>query len=89
MLFKAVLGNLEGFFFAAHLWWTTFKISFAVIFIKNTHESFLQRPHLDYGDIVYDQTYNASFHQNLDVRDVRKPLIKEDATGNCVAFLRF
>ena len=24
------------------------------------------RPHLDYGDIIYDQEYNASFHQKLD-----------------------
>ena len=23
------------------------------------------RPHLDYGDIIYDQTYNESFPQNL------------------------
>ena len=23
------------------------------------------RPHLDYGDIIYDQAYNASFHQKL------------------------
>ena len=24
------------------------------------------RPHLDYGDIIYDQTHNASFHQKLE-----------------------
>ena len=24
------------------------------------------RPHLDYGDIVYDQPYNLSFHQKLE-----------------------
>ena len=24
------------------------------------------RPHLDYGDIIYDQTYNTFFHQRLD-----------------------
>ena len=23
------------------------------------------RPHLDYGDIIYDQTYNESFHQKI------------------------
>ena len=23
------------------------------------------RPHLDYGDMIYDQTYNASFHRKL------------------------
>ena len=26
------------------------------------YKSFIQ-PHLDYGDIIYDQTYNPSFHQ--------------------------
>ena len=24
-------------------------------------------PHLDYGDIMYDQAYNASFHQKLEL----------------------
>ena len=24
------------------------------------------RPHLDYGDIIHDQAYNASFHENLE-----------------------
>ena len=24
------------------------------------------RPHLDYGDIIYDQTYNDSFHQKME-----------------------
>ena len=25
------------------------------------------RSHLDYGDIIYDQAYNASFHQKLEL----------------------
>ena len=25
------------------------------------------RPHLDYGDIIYDQAYNTSFHQKLEL----------------------
>ena len=29
-----------------------------------TFKSFI-RPHFDYGDIVYDRTYNTSFHQNI------------------------
>ena len=29
------------------------------------YKSFI-RPHLDYGDIIYDEVYNASFHQKLD-----------------------
>ena len=29
------------------------------------YKSFIIRPHLDYGDIMYDQAYNASFHQKL------------------------
>ena len=24
------------------------------------------RPHLDYGDIIYDQTFNESFHQRIE-----------------------
>ena len=29
------------------------------------YKSFI-RPHLDYGDIVYDQQYNNTFHQKLE-----------------------
>ena len=29
------------------------------------YKSFI-RPHIDYGDIMYDQTYNTSFHQKLE-----------------------
>ena len=25
------------------------------------------RPHLDYGDIIYDLVYNLSFHQKLEL----------------------
>ena len=28
------------------------------------YKSFI-RPHLDYGDIIYDQAYNSSLHQNI------------------------
>ena len=30
-----------------------------------TYKAFI-RPHLDYGDILYDQAYNMSFHQELE-----------------------
>ena len=26
----------------------------------------LMRPHLDYGNIIYDETYNKTFHQNFE-----------------------
>ena len=29
------------------------------------YKSFI-RPHLDYGDVIYDQAYNVPFHQNLE-----------------------
>ena len=29
------------------------------------YKSFI-RSHLDYGDIIYDQSYNTSFHQRLE-----------------------
>ena len=27
---------------------------------------FFSRPHNDYGDIIYDQTFNESFHQRIE-----------------------
>ena len=30
-----------------------------------TFKSFI-RPHLDYGDVIYDRAYNASFHLNIE-----------------------
>ena len=30
------------------------------------YKSFI-RPHLDYGDILYDQTFNNSFHERLEL----------------------
>ena len=30
------------------------------------YKSFI-RPHLDYGDIIYGQAYNTSFHQKLEL----------------------
>ena len=33
--------------------------------LLTVYKSFI-RPHLDYGDIIYDQTYNTSFHQRLE-----------------------
>ena len=32
--------------------------------LLTTYKCFI-RPHLDYGDIIYDQAYNLSFHQKL------------------------
>ena len=29
------------------------------------YKSFI-RPHLDYGDIIFDQAFNKSFHDNLE-----------------------
>ena len=33
--------------------------------LLTTYKSFI-RPHLDYGDVKYDQAYTASFHQNIE-----------------------
>ena len=33
--------------------------------LPTIYKSFI-RPHLDYGDIIYDKVYNSSFHQNLE-----------------------
>ena len=32
------------------------------------------RPHLDYGDIIYDQAYNESFHQKLESKQYKAAL---------------
>ena len=29
--------------------------------------SYFMRPHLDYGDIIYDRAYNTSFHRKLEL----------------------
>ena len=34
--------------------------------LLTTYKSFI-RPHLDYGDIIYNQAYNVSFHQKLEL----------------------
>ena len=53
-----------------------------------------RRPHLDYGDVIYDQAYNVSFHQKLESIQynsalVRKPLKKEDGIGNYAPSIKF
>ena len=35
-------------------------------FLLLTIDKTFVRPHLDYGDMIYDQTYNASFHGKLE-----------------------
>ena len=43
MPFKAVLGDLEWkIFLIALSWWATLKTTFAVIFVRKTHESIFE-----------------------------------------------
>ena len=43
MQFNTVLGDIERkIFFVSQLCWVTAKISFAVIVVRKTHESFLK-----------------------------------------------
>ena len=35
------------------------------------YKSFI-RSHLDYGDIIYDQAYNVSFHQKIEFHSVQR-----------------
>ena len=37
------------------------------------------RPHLDYGDIIYDHAYKGSFHQKLESTQHNAALAKTDA----------
>ena len=41
--------------------------------LPTIHKSFT-RPHLDYADIIYDQAYNVSFHQNLEFNQYNSAL---------------
>ena len=72
----AVLDNLLSF--EGHLKMILNKVNKTIGLLRKLHnilprsalltiyKSFI-RPHIDYGDIIYDQTYNASFHQKLDL----------------------
>ena len=42
------------------------------------YKSFI-RPHLDYGDIIYDQAYNVSFHPKLESIQYNSALAITDA----------
>ena len=42
------------------------------------YKSFI-RPHLDYGDVIYDQHYNNSFHQKLESIQYNAALAKTGA----------
>ena len=41
------------------------KIFYQALHLSPIYKAFI-RPHLDYGDILYDQAYNMSFHQKLE-----------------------
>ena len=63
-LFKAVLSDQQcTFFFLTQQWWTTFNINFLVIFVRETHKSFLKKLNLilymetDQNLIIYLQNY--------------------------------
>ena len=48
------------------------------------HKSFI-RPHLDYGDVINDQSYNASFHQRMESlrnKNVIMKVIKKNVIMN-------
>ena len=64
------------------------------------HKCFI-RPHLEYGDIIYDQAYNLSFYQKLEssqynaalalngeIRDSSRGRLYQEQ-GNCAAFIKF
>ena len=34
----------------------------------------LTRTHIDYGDIIYDQTYNDTFHQKMELKQYNAAL---------------
>ena len=47
------------------------------------HKSFT-RPHLDYGDVIYDQSYNTSFHQRMESLRSNKNVIMKVIKKNVI-----
>ena len=45
------------------------------------------RPHLDYGDIIYDQAYNETFHQKLESIQYNALVALPGATGSLIGRL--
>ena len=43
-----------------------FQGIFPITSLITTIYASFARPHLDYGDIIYDQTFNESFHQRIE-----------------------
>ena len=63
--------------FDEHLQSVLKKISKTVVLLRKFHDipprtslitiyKSFARPHLDYGDIIYDQTFNEFFHQRIE-----------------------
>ena len=63
--------------FGEHLKYITNKVNKSIVLLfklqmilprrslVTIYKSFI-RPHLDYGDIIFDQAFNKSFHDNLE-----------------------
>ena len=75
--------------FKEHLKYKLSKISKTIGFLRKfqkivTRASLLTiyksliRPYLDYGDIIYDEAYNSSFHQNLEKFSIIQCLQKQE-----------
>ena len=63
--------------FQGHLKSIPSKVNKTIGFLRQLHNAFSRlplcriynsfiKPYLDYGDIMYEQTYNVSFHQKLE-----------------------
>ena len=54
--------------FEDHLKMILTKVNKTIEFLRKLQniKTFI-RPHLDYGNIIYDQAYNTSFHQKLEL----------------------
>ena len=68
--------------FQEHLKEKLSKVSKTIQLLRLTiYESFI-RPHLDYGDIIYNKAYNSSFHQNLEEIKYNSALAIEEIKYN-------
>ena len=50
---------------------------------KIRHPSIYFRPHLDYGDVIYDQSYNNTFHQKMEPIQYNAALAITGAIRGC------
>ena len=61
--------NVHSLLFLYIIYYSTYCLLCYTLFTRTSLIAIVKsfvKPHLDYGDIIYDQAYNTSFHQNIE-----------------------